>query len=1211
VDIAATETIETPKEELTTGSIFAGRYKILEELGKGGMGRVYRAFDNKVEEEIAFKLIKPEIADNKKTIKRFRNELKLARKITHKNVCRMFDLHEEGKTPFITMEYVRGESLKAFIQKQGMLSEEKTIDIAQQICSGLSEAHELGVVHRDLKPQNIMIDEEGNAKIMDFGIARSIEAKGVTQTGMMIGTPDYMSPEQAEGKEADQRSDIYSLGIILYEMATGRLPFEGNTALSVALKHKTEMPADPRELNDKLSDDLSSVILKCLEKSPEARFQSVEELLSELRNIEEGLPLTTSVRKARVPEFLPEGAEDIEIERPVFVAREEELSKLGEFFDQALSGKGHAVFVKGEAGSGKTALVQEFARRAQEFHSELIVAGGNCNAHTGIGDPYLPFREVLALLTGDVEGRWKAGSISTDNARRLWHCLPILAQSLVQSGPELIDTFVAGRELLDRARVYSREALEWLRNLRQLVERKVALPVDSSLQQSILFRQFARVLETLAETKPVLLILDDLQWVDSGSASLLTQLIKQIQSSQMLILGLFRPEEVALDRDGERHPLKPIINECKTRFGDIEVEVGRTGAQEFVNAYLDTEPNKFSSSFRDSFLKHTEGHSLFTTEVFRGLKDQGALVQDSDGRWKESEIAWEKLPTRVEAMIGERIERMPNNIMEILKVGSIQGEYFTGEVLAGVLKADEREMIRMLSGELDKRYQLVSAQGIKHEGGQRISQYRFRHILFQKYLYNSMDKVERAHLHEDVGNVLENLYGEQAGEISGQLARHFQEAGLTEKAISYLQQAASKAVRLSANNEAITHFRKALELLGTLPDTQERIGLELTLQLGLAAPLSTMKGWAVPEVFMACSRARKLCELIGETPQLSQALWFLSTYYGIQAEYKTAIDLGKKAWISAERNQDPLRIAIARWQLAWLLTVVGDFSEARDHAKHMIDFYDRKRHGTLGFSYTLDPGVACLGFAAWSSWFMGHPDESLKYLQKAIALARDLDHPISLVHALYLSVISHFLRWDRKAFEANVDELVRLSTKKGLALYQGIGSFYQGYIESKGVKIREGITKMQQAMITLESIGVRTQRSTLLAMWADAYRYLGKADEGLRMISEAHIFVQERSEYSWEAEIHRLKGELLLMKNGAEEEAEASFHRAIEVAQKQQANSWELRATMSLARLWKKQGKKKEAHKKLADIYDWFTEGFNTQDLKDAKALLRELSKEN
>ncbi len=255
-----TKTLETPIEELTTGSTFAGRYQIIEELGKGGMGWVYKVLDKETKERIALKLIKPEIATDKKTIERFRNELTTARKIVQKNVCRMYDLNREKGNYYITMEFVSGGDLKRFIRRSEQLSVGKAISIAKQICDGLEEAHGLGIVHRDLKPQNIMIDDNGNARIMDFGIARTVKDKGITGSGVMIGTPEYMSPEQVEAKEVDQRSDIYSLGVILYEMVTGRMPFEGETPLSIAMKHKTEEPKDPRELNTQLSEDLSRVI---------------------------------------------------------------------------------------------------------------------------------------------------------------------------------------------------------------------------------------------------------------------------------------------------------------------------------------------------------------------------------------------------------------------------------------------------------------------------------------------------------------------------------------------------------------------------------------------------------------------------------------------------------------------------------------------------------------------------------------------------------------------------------------------------------------------------------------------------------------------------------------------------------------------------------------------------------------------------------------
>jgi serine/threonine protein kinase len=296
-----TLTLEKSVDKLSRGSVFAGRYEIIEELGKGGMGRVYKVFDQKIKEIVALKLIHPEISVNEKAIERFRNELKFARKVSHRNVCRTHDLGEEGYTHFITMEYVDGENLKGFIRRAGQLTPGKAVSVAKQICEGLAEAHRQGLVHRDLKPQNIMIDREGNARIMDFGIARFVEAEGLTGSGVMIGTPEYMAPEQAESSEIDKRADIYSLGIIIYEMVTGKVPFEGKTPLTIIVKHKSEQAHDPRELNPHLSKEMTQLIFKCLEKDREKRYQSAEDLLKDLALVEQGLPTAERAIAKKAP----------------------------------------------------------------------------------------------------------------------------------------------------------------------------------------------------------------------------------------------------------------------------------------------------------------------------------------------------------------------------------------------------------------------------------------------------------------------------------------------------------------------------------------------------------------------------------------------------------------------------------------------------------------------------------------------------------------------------------------------------------------------------------------------------------------------------------------------------------------------------------------------------------------------------------------------
>jgi predicted ATPase len=414
---------------------------------------------------------------------------------------------------------------------------------------------------------------------------------------------------------------------------------------------------------------------------------------------------------------------------------------------------------------------------------------------------------------------------------------------LAEKGPDLIGTFVSRVALLERALASAPGKPGWLARLDTLAERKPTAPGMPSPQQGDIFEQYTRVLQFLARQTPLVLVVDDLQWADLGSISLLFHLGRQLAGSRILIVGAYRPEEVAIGRDGERHPLQPVINELGRDFGDMSVDLGQAESRDFVEELLDSEPNRLATEFRDMLFHRTRGHPLFTAELLRGLQERGDLVQDPEGQGIEGpELNWETLPARVESVIAERLGRLAQPLQDVLRVASVEGEVFTAEVVAVVLAAGGREVVGRLSGALDRRHHLVRAQALERLGSRRVSRYRFRNFLFQQYIYDSLDQVERSYLHEDVGSALEQLYGDTPGEIiaiAPQLAWHFQEAGIAEKSIQYLHQAGDRAVHLSAYPEARTHLARALELLGTLPEPGahdrrlERAQQELTLQLSL------------------------------------------------------------------------------------------------------------------------------------------------------------------------------------------------------------------------------------------------------------------------------------------------------------------------------------------------------------------------------------------
>ena len=498
--------------------------------------------------------------------------------------------------------------------------------------------------------------------------------------------------------------------------------------------------------------------------------------------------------------------------RPVFVAREGELAWLDRLLQAALAGRGQAAFVVGGPRRGKTMLLHEFARRALDAHPDLLLAMGTCNAYTGMGDPYLPFRGVLSMLTGDAEAAWAAGTLSVEQARRSWDALPDVAPVLAARGSGLVGTLLPGRELLGRARAAAPDGAEWLPALRRLADPRTNPP--GGLEQSHLFEQYANVLLDLSEIHPLLLILDDLQWADPSSIGLLFHLGRRIERGRILLAGAYRPDELAIGRDGERHPLEPALADYRAHFGDAWRDLAASDEAEgraFVDRFVDSEPNALDERFRDSLYGRTRGHALFTVELLRAMQGRGDLVRDGEGRWTEGErLEWDALPARAEAAIAERVDRLAEELRELLVVASVEGEEFTAQAVARVQGMDELHTMRLLRGQLAVRHRLVREQGEVRLDGRSLSRYRFTHLLVQQHLYQGLGEGERRLLHRRVGEALEGLYEGRLEEAAVQLVRHF--AGDLERERRYARLAGERAATQYANEEALRYLGRALEL---------------------------------------------------------------------------------------------------------------------------------------------------------------------------------------------------------------------------------------------------------------------------------------------------------------------------------------------------------------------------------------------------------------
>jgi len=632
-------------------------------------------------------------------------------------------------------------------------------------------------------------------------------------------------------------------------------------------------------------------------------------LVSLIKREELKIPESKRIREPtflnQPPNFLEEKMPD-RVAFPVFAARKLQLERLGSFLDSAKGGMGKVVFVTGGPGRGKTALLNKFTQNVIKNQPDLLVAMGRCNAYVGMGDSYLPFREIISMFTGGVDQMWDAGVITRDHACRLWSLVPLTARIILDYGPDLIDTFVPAEELIARTEMAiptqdsERIDAHHLAQIRKLVFNQAAS--QAGIEQLYLFEQLTNVLRELSRAKPLFLIIDDLQWADNSSIALLFHLARRLKGTRILIAGAYRQDEISLGRGGDRHPLAKVLSEIKIQYGDICIDLSEVGEDEdarFINELLDSEPNRLDDSFRIALLQKTNGHPLYTIELLRTMQERGDLILDNEGFWVERrKTNWDRLPARVEAVIDERITRLEPELRRVLTAASVEGEQFSVQVVANVQNLTVRDVTSMLTTELVNRHRLVKEQAGLSIDHNILYRFRFTHNLIQQYLYNQIAEGERRRIHAKIALALEQCLAPDSEDIPIsvvlQLGFHFTQAREYAKAFEYLIKGGQRAFTSHAYQEAELCFIRAINLQG-----QQVSEKPASLYYQLGETYSRLADFKKAEHYL--NQALDRSQEIGDIELEFETLLLLFYSSRLQGEYNQAVEFAHQSLTLAEK----------------------------------------------------------------------------------------------------------------------------------------------------------------------------------------------------------------------------------------------------------------------------------------------------------------------
>jgi predicted ATPase/DNA-binding winged helix-turn-helix (wHTH) protein/class 3 adenylate cyclase len=828
-----------------------------------------------------------------------------------------------------------------------------------------------------------------------------------------------------------------------------------------------------------------------------------------------------------------------------FVGRDHELATLQALLRQAEAGRGQVVGLVGEPGLGKSRLLYEFRHRLRRQRLTYLAAG--CLSYAR-ATPYWPMRDLLRRQCG----------ITADDP-------PATIIAKMHRG-------------LEEVGMAPDEALPYLLHL-------LAVPVETPLTailnpEAIRVRAIAGLIQLalqVARRRPLVLEVENLHWLDPSSEEVLTGLVERLAGAALLLLVTYRP--------GYRLPWLDKSYVTQVALAPLTP----ADSCQVVQAAL--RPTPVTETLVQAILARAVGNPFFLEELARAIGEHDAT------QWQPSEV-----PETVQAVLAARIDQLPILSKRLLQVAAVIGKDVLVPLLRAVAEGPEEELEEGLR-------RLQAAEFVDETGTVPDRVYTFRHVLVQEVAYQSLLAGARQQLHQRTAQVLAERFAVTVETQPELVAHHSTEAGLTEQGIVYWQRAGQQALQHSANPEAIRHLTRGLELLAMLPDTPARARQELDLQLALGPALMATKGQAAPEVERTYARAWALCQQVGETPQLFPTLRGLCRFYQSRGPLATARELGEQLYRLAQRATAPMPRLEAHDALASTLFLLGEYPAAQMHLEQGIALSDPAAQRAMVLSHGVAPGVRCLAMAANTQWCLGYPTQAVQRSQEALALAQALVHPQSLAYAQHIAVTVYHRRRDTPAVQVQAEALLTLATAQGLPLWVGHGTLWMGWALAMQGQHAVGLAEMHQGLVAVLDTGQTLSRPYQMVLLAGAAGHAGQVEEGLRWLDEALTVFAASGRGDMLTEAYRLQGELLLRQAIPDAaQAEACFQQALAVARRQQAKSWELRAAMSLSRLWQRQGKRDKALKLLAPIYGWFTEGFDAADLQEAKALLEGLS---